>query len=227
MTSLLELNDSIIYGKKKKTVVPEITNDDLILFKRALQCSSKIKAVYNQTEDANSFFATFPDVKKVIGSRKCVECFYACKMDYYMAGIPAKLLYIVNKMVTESDKKYINVAMNTAVQLLKPYANCSFACDGEAYTLKDVIENVCGNSIKLINTSVRKIQVGKDWEVYIPDVSRVAIMPDGIAGMLSQEDCEHLSFNLDKGIMLGDIPMRTLGDRLGITKDDFDLRECV
>lgn len=225
--NLLEMNDAILYGKKKKTIVPVVTADDLTLFKKTIAMSARIKSMYEQTDDANSFFAIFPGVKQIVGAKKCVECFYACKLGYIMHGIPAKLVYVLTKMFNENGKQFVNKAMSTALPLLKPYVNCAFEYNEESYDLKDVIENICGQSVKLLNTSVRKVKSGSAWEVFIPVANRVAILPDGMADMLSQDDCERLSFDTNKGIVLNDIPVRTLGNRLGITRDDFDLRECV
>jgi hypothetical protein len=225
--NLLELNDAILYGKKKDTVVPTITEEDLKLFKRTVATSRIINSMFTNTDSADSFFSLCPDVKQIVGGKKCIDCFYACKLGYYMPGISTKLVYIVNKMFKENDKRFVNKAMNTAVPLLRPYVNCAFKYNEDTYTVKDVIENICGHPVQLLNSSVRKISVGDTSEVYIPDVERVALVPEGIAGMFSQDDCEQLSFNIDKGIMLNEWPIRTLGNRLGITRDDFDLRECI
>jgi hypothetical protein len=225
--NLLELNDAILYGKKKEVSIPVISSEDLQLFKRTIATSAYIKKLFESTDDANSFFAVCADIKQVVGAKKCVECFYACKTGFYMKGIPAKLVYILQKVVKEYGKDFPNMALNGSIQYIKPYVNCLFVVDDKQYDVKDVIENIYGKPIKLINTSVRKVDYGSTSEVYVSDVERVAIMPDGISGTMSQEDCEKLTYCTEYGIMLGDIPVRTLGNRLGITKDDFDLRECI
>ena len=225
--TLVEFNDILEYGEKKSTSVPVITQNDLELFQKTINMSIRVSNTYDNTDDANSFFALYPDVKKIVGSAICVECFYACKLGYFMHAIPSKLVYIVNKMLKENDRVYINKAINTAVQLLKPYVYCSFDYAGESYTVKDVIENLAGHSIKLITSSLHKVKVNDDWEVYIPDVDKIALLPDGIGGPISLEDCESLTFDKEKGIMLGDIPIRTIGNRIGLTRDDFDLRDCL
>lgn len=225
--NLLELNDAILYGRKKEISIPIISSEDLQLFKRTIAISAYNRKLFDSTDDANSFFAVCSDIKQIVGAKKCVECFYACKTGFYMKGIPAKLVYVLQKMTKEYGKEFPNVALNGSIQYIKPYVNCLFTVDNKQYDVKDVMENIYGKPIKLINTSVRKVAYGTVSEVYISDAERVAIMPGGISDTMSQEDCEKLTYSTEYGIMLGDIPVRTLGNRLGITKDDFDLRECI
>jgi hypothetical protein len=225
--SLIDLNNAIIYGKKKVTCVPKISNEDLILFKNTLAISALMTNVYNNTDDANSFFTVYPSVKQIIGTKKCVECFYACKLGYYIEGVPSKLVYIVNKIFKENDKRFVNKSLNTALPLLKPYVNCQFKGTNDDYTVKDIIENACGHSVKLLTPAELKVQVGTDWEVFIPNVERVALLSDELGSQFSYQDCERLEFKKDLGIVLGNIPIRTLNNKLGVVKDDFDLRECI
>lgn len=226
--NLLELNDAILYGEKTKIVTPKLSQDMLSTFQSLISSGQRIRMFYDQTDDVNSFFSLFPDVKQIVGTRVCVECFYACKLGYFMEGVPTKLTYIVQKMLSGEDNKlYVNRSMNAAVQLLTPYSNCEYEIAGECYTMKDVVENVVGSPIKLINSSVRKVKVRDVWEVFVPDANRVALLPDGIGSSLSMDDCENLRYVRDLGIALNDIPIRTLGNRVGIVRDDFDLRECV
>lgn len=225
--TLLELNDKIESSQKTKIEPVHYTQNDLELFNKTINTSVTIKAAYDQTDDANSFFAKFPDVRKIVGSKVCVECFYACKLGYYMQGIPTKLVYIVDKIFKEYDKEYVNVAMNAAIPLLSPYAISEFDYVGESYTLKDVIENFVGRSITLLTTSVPKVKVKDAWEVYIPTTKRVAILPDDIGSAISLDDCEKLDYDKDAGLVLQGIPLRTMGDRLGVTLSDYDLRQCV
>lgn len=168
--NLLELNDAILYGKKKEVSIPVISSEDLQLFKRTIATSAYIKKLFESTDDANSFFAVCADIKQVVGAKKCVECFYACKTGFYMKGIPAKLVYILQKMVKEYGKDFPNMALNGSIQYIKPYVNCLFVVDDKQYDVKDVIENIYGKPIKLINTSVRKVDYGSTSETYTSDV---------------------------------------------------------
>ncbi len=225
--NLLEMNDAILFGKKNTVEVPIPSKGNLDTFQSLINSGKSIKMFYDQTDDANSFFALFPDVRQIVGSKICVECFYACKVGYFMGGVPSKLLYIVTKMLSRNEAKvFVNRSINSAVQLLKPYMSNEYVLDGQKYTVKDVIENVAGAPVKLLNTSIRKTKVGQEWEVFIPEVNRVAILPAGLGELLSMTDCENLRYVRELGIVLHDVPIRVMGNRVGITTDDFDLRNC-
>ena len=192
--------------------------------------------VFESTDDSNSFFAVCPGVKKIVGAFKSVECFYATKLGYYMKNVPMRLVYILNKLNISHQAKYVNVALNSAIPLLSNYAKCKYTAeDGTELDIKSVIENVYGRSIKLINSSMRKVEYDDAVELYVPDekgkAGRVALLCPSMAKMLSPEDCEKVYYNHSLGITLrtnnGEIPIRTLGNRLGITRDEFDLRECI
>lgn len=225
--NLIELNDIILSKKKEHTDVYRVTDEDIELFQKVVFMEKSSKVLFEQVDDSNYFFGVYPDIKKIIGSNKCVECFYAIKLGRWMDGIPIKLQYILRKVFETYDRKYVNVGLNSAVGLLKNYASLSFDVDGEEYTIKDVIENVCNSTVKLLNSSVNKVQIGNVYEIYIPDAERVALIPYDIGSKLSYEDCDRLRFDIKTGITFRGIPIRTFGDRLGITKDDFDLRECI
>lgn len=225
--NLLELNDKILISKKKTVNVPTFSDDKLKEFKEIISISMNMKNSFQMLDDSNAFFKAFPDVKKVLGVKICTEIFYACKLGYYYEGVPAKLVYILQKAIVNHGKEYPNVTLNSAVNLLKPYACAQYKCNNNIVTVKDVLDNVFGYSVQLLTTAKTKIKPGLYWEVFIPDVERVAIMPDDIASMISYGDCDKLSFDFRKGIMLEDVPVRTMNGRVGITKNDFDLRECI
>lgn len=225
--NLLEFNDRVMISKKKTVSVPDFDNDKLIEFKELLAISPNMKNVFSAVDDSNAFFKMFPDVKKVIGAKICAEVFYACKLGYYYDGIPSKLVYILNKAVKNCGRDFANLTVNSAVNLLRTYASAQYRYDGSTICVKDVLDNVFGKSVDLLTTAKMKIKTGDVWEVFIPDVERVALMPDDIASMISYGDCDKLSFDINKGIMLGDVPVRTMNGRVGITRNDFDLRECI
>lgn len=225
--NLLELNEKLLVGKKKAVKVPKITDSHLTEFKSLLAISRNMSSNFEVLEDANAFFKMFPDVKKLIGAKLCVEVFYACKLGYMYEGIPNKLLYILTKALNQNNREFVNLALNSAVNLLKPYADSSFTCGEEVVTTKDVIENIVGHSVQLITSSTPKVKLRGYYEVYIPNVERIALFPIDIGDMLSYADCERLSFDIGKGIMLDDVPVRILNNRIGVTKDDFDLRDCI
>lgn len=224
--NLIEMNDKIMGGKKKTVKVASVSQEKLIEFKSLVSISKLAENAFEQLEDANAFYKMFPYIKKIIGTNICVEVFYACKMGHFYEGIPAKLTFILEKAVRTGDKSHVNAMLNPAVSLLRTYADASWKYDGKTITMKELIENITGEPVTLITSSTLKVQARDCWEVYIKDAERVALIPNDIATMFSYGDCEKLHFDIGKGIMLGDIPVRTLNNRIGITKDEFDLREC-
>ena len=224
--NLIEMNDKLLISKKKTVTIKEIPQEKLIEFKSLIAISKTVESAFETIEDANAFYKMFPYIKKLIGSNICVEVFYACKLGYFYSGIPAKLLFILNKAIRSGDRMHINATLNKAVNLLRTYCDSQWKTDENVITMKDVIENIVGEPVNLITSSTLKVQAKDCWEVYIKDAERVALVPNDIATMLSYGDCEKLQFDIGKGIVLGDVPIRTLNNRIGITKDDFDLREC-
>lgn len=224
--TLLEFNSKVMSQNKTLSKVPEITEEMLIKFQEVVHISNIIKSRFDSTDDANSFFAVFPSIKNACGTGVCTELFYACKLGFWMPGVPSKLVYIITKAFKECGKDFVNKAILSCLSLLRVYADCSFESDGEVLTVKDVIENLIGRPVTLLTDSVRKVDSGNGWEVFIPNVNRVAVIPSAIADMISYYDCDRLEFKKDLGIVLGDIPIRTFNNYIGIVKDDFDLREC-
>lgn len=227
--TLIELNDLMLVNNKRFEVkVPEVSQNDCDTFRRLVGSSKTVENVYNMTDDANSFFSMFPDIKKMFGDGVCVEVFYACKLKFVYDGVPSKLVYIVSKMLSECGNCNINTALNRTTSLLRPYVDHIYKVDGKEYTLKDVIENMTGFSIKLLTSSVRKVKSVNCFEVYVPNVERVALLPPDIAKLLPYSECAKIRYDRELGLVVGDdTVVRCLNGRLGITRDDFDLTNCV
>lgn len=240
--NLIDLNDRINLGNKANTLknVPkrtmdamstcrwvEITDDDILLFQSLLNISNDIVNTFNNTDDVNSFLSVFPDIKEICGSNVVVECFYAVKLGYYVKGVPTKLLYILKKAFEKEESvKYPNTILARCIGLIKPYTMKFYETDTGKVTLKDIIENFTGYTIKLLTDSTTLVKTNGYYELWVPDAERVAILPEDIAKMLSEDDCDNIRFDLSKGLVLHDIPLRTFNGRIGITHDEFDLREC-
>lgn len=226
--NLIEMNDRLLVNKDRRQVtVPEATQEKCDLFRRLVESSKTATNMFNSLEDANAFFAIFPDLRKILGTGVCVEVFYACKLKYAYDGVPARLVYILNKAFTHGSQVHVNATLNTVTALLKPYVNDVYTVNGETATVKDIIENVLGRSVKLLTSSVRKVKATDCFEVYVPNVERVALLPPDIANMLPVAECEKIRFDREKGLVIDNVIIRTLNNRLGITRDDFDLIKCI
>lgn len=227
--NLLEFNDRLMVNKSRKVVtVPIVTQEDCDLFRSLVSTSKTVSDMYEATDDATAFFTAFPDIKKIIGTQKCVEVFYACKLTYVCDGVPCRLVYIVNKMFNESGRVTVNLAINRALNLLKKYVDDVYIIEGKEYTVKDVIENAAGFSVKLLTSSVPKVKATNCYEVYVANAERVALIPLDIAKMLPYDECEGIYFDRQLGLLMKNgTPLRCLNDRMGITRDDFNLVDCL
>lgn len=225
--NLLEFNDKVLISKKDTVNVPKFDKDKLIEFKELIAIDDRIVNTFEHIDDSNAFYKIYPDVKKVLGAKICVEVFYACKLGFYYDGVSSKLVYILSKAIKDYGKDYPNLTINTAIKLLKTYAGAQYKYNGDIIGVKDILDNLFGRNIQLLTSAKKKVKAGDCWEVYIPGIERVALMPEDIASMISYGDCDKLSFDINTGIMLGDIPVRTLNGRVGIVRDDFDLRQCI
>ena len=227
--NLIELNEKIMSSSgKKEVIVPPITDDDVSTFVKILSISSTIKDAANAYDDANSFFKAYPHIRDVVGKGKCVEVFYGYKLGVAYCEIPNKLAYIIKMARNEENNEELpNVALARVVNLLKTYADSSYKTESGVLTVKSIIDNVYGRDVKLLTDGTRKVKNGSLWEIWVPDIERVAIVPEDIALMLSFDDLCSLHYDFKLGIALGDKPLRTFGDRIGITRNDFDLRECI
>lgn len=227
--NLLEFNDQLLLTKGKQPVqVPTVQQEECDLFRGLIAASKTATDMYNGCDDANSFFSVYTDIKKMIGASICNEVFYACKLTYVYDGVPSRLVYIISKMISKCNTAYPNVAINRTYKLLSKYLSDVYIVGGQEFTVKDVIENMFGFGIKLITSSVPKVKSTNCYEVYVRDVERVALIPGDIARILPYAECEKLRFDRQVGIVMTDgTPLRCLNGRLGITKDDFDLTDCL
>lgn len=227
--NLIEFNDKLLVNKdRKKCSVQNITQEECDAFRQLTAASHAMGDLYGQIDDSTAFYKAYGQVAKIFG-RSAEDLFYACKMGYFYEGIPARLSYILRKAFAEAGATHhVNDTLNRCYHLLERYLDDIYEVDGEEFTLKDVIDNFAGAPVKLLTSSVRKVKTIDCSEVYVPNVARVALLPSDIANMLPYAECEKISFSKDMGLMIGeDIVVRCLNERIGVTRDDFDLRECV
>lgn len=226
--NLIEMNDKLLVNKAREYVnVPVITQELVDEFRRLINaCKSALNA-YNTVEDSGVFLTMYSGMKKIYGLDMATELFYASKLGFLYPGVPSKLVYILNKMVKDYGVVHVNDSLSRCVKLLSPFVGDVYTSGDTEVTVKDLIENFVGVPIKLLTSSVRKVKSTDCYEVYVPNVERVALLPNDIANMLPYSECAKITFEKDKGLVIGDIVVRTMNNRLGVTKDDFDLRGTI
>ncbi len=226
--NLIEFNDKLIVNnQRQKRTVPEVTQNDIDEFVQLMHSSRSLLNMYQTTEEFGDFIKVYPSIKKVYSIDLAEELFYASKLHYQYNGVPTKLVYIITKMFSTFGHNHVNDALSRSIKYLAPYLDDTYLVDGKEVTLKDVIEFFAKSQIKLLTSSVPKVKSLDCYEVYVPDADRVALLPNDIASKLPYADCEKIVFDKQKGLVIEDIIVRTMNGRLGITKDDFDLRQTM
>lgn len=213
--------------KQQKVEIIPVTSGSITLFDQILDMDDMIKATFDATESATKFYQIYPDIKEALKGQDYKSIFYAYKLGYAYTGVPNDLAYVLYKSLSGLGKKYVNTAIFGAFQYLKSYADTQWISEAGEFTLKDLIDNVYGKHASLITESNPIVKSDDSYELYVGNVDRVALLPDDIGKTISFDDAQKIEFDQDKGIMLGTIPLRTFNNRLGVTLDDFDLRECI
>lgn len=225
--TLLEMNAAITRADKV-VEYPEIPNDLLTTFAEILSISPAILSAAKEIEDSSVFYKMYPDIREVVGKTFASDVFYAYKVGYVYKGVPNKLCYIL-KLAKESEAGVDapNFGLSKVSKLLKKYAGQKYVCNGAELTVKDIMDNIYGKSVRLLTDGTRKTMNGTFWEVYVPEVDRVLLLPDDIGKVLTFDDCCSLQWDPDVGVISNGKALRFFNNRVGITTDDFDLRESV
>lgn len=223
----IEFYDKIVNGKGIEVDYPVITNDDVRKFYELLQVNDSIKLAADKTESSVAFYTAFPDIKKLIGAPIASEVFYAYKLGFIYSGVPNKLVYILYKAFKETDMKYPNLILWKAFKDVKSFVDRVYVSDKGKFTFKTILENVYGSSANIISSTTYKCLNNDVYEIFIESEDRIALVPKDIGDCLSEEDCRAITYDPALGLVLNETPIRRLNGRLGITFDDFDLREVI
>lgn len=225
--TLIEMNELMLNGEKKEVNYPVASDDLLYTFSEILGISPAIVSAVNDFEDSDAFFKTYADIREIIGTKFASDIFYAYKLGFYYHGVPGKLCYVVSKIKEFDGGETPNTAIKAASKLLTKYVGNVYTSEHGSYTVKDVIDNIFGKSVELLTDGKRIVNNGKCYEAYVSDIDRVVILPDDIGKSLTFDECYSLSFDKNIGVLCNGEALRFRNNRVGITKDDFDLRECV
>lgn len=225
--TLLEMN-AMIMRSDKVVEYPDIPDSLLSTFAEILSISPAILSAAKEIEDSAVFYKMYPDIREVIGKTFASDVFYAYKVGYVYKGVPNKLCYIL-KLAKESDAGLDapNLGLSKASKLLRKYIGQVYSCNGVELTVKDIVDNVYGKSVRLLTDGTRKVRNGSFWEVYVPGIDRVLLLPSDIADSITFDDCCSLQWDPNVGVVSNGTALRFFNHRVGITTDDFDLRESV
>lgn len=223
-TTYVDFTKNISYKRERKLFkdpATEKTSKALKDFIEILSVSPDlVKVAVDNTDDAKEFYKKFP-VFEEIGS-KDEEAFYEFKLGKKIDGVPSRLVYILQRAIDVYGTEYPNLTLQSVYKSLVMYDDYYFINNGEEILLSDIIYFMFKHKFDLL--TARRLRSGV--EVYIPNADRVALIPKDILskveGTVQWDTDKGLMGNVDKQFVI----LRTVGDRLGVTGDDFDLRKA-
>ena len=223
-----ELTHEILKGEKKLQVVEPVTQEDFDFFNELLSIDDSTKNDFDCGDNANGFFKAYPDIKKAIGAERAANVFYARKLGYSCECIPNKLMFLLMSAIKEyNGTNTPNLILERVGTSIRQYANVEWKNGESIFTFKDVLDNAFGRSVNIITEYNSIVTNGDFTELYVENVDRVAVLSKDIGSLISYDDARNVRFDVDNGLMLGEYPLRCFKGRLGITMDEFDLRECI
>lgn len=210
--------------RKADTVkkVQEVTPDMQRKWKEVLSAIPHIRQRFELYEEDKDFFGEFPGFEEA--GIKSQELFYQNKLGYHIEGIPSKVVYILQKAVKEIGTDAPNTALYSVYGILFPFAYNKYEHKGEELNLLDIVFAIFKHKFEPL-TNRRK---SYNEEFYIYGENLIAILPKNI-----QEEVRGKDIKFDKKIGLyieenGERQLlRLMNGRIGVTRNDLDLRECI
>lgn len=229
--TLLELNE-VLRGnydgqEETKRGVPTVEQKEVEEFLKMFSIEESIKTVFDMTENYVEFYNVFPWMKLCFSPIKAKELFYAAKTEILYQDVPPTIIFLFKKAIQQFEGKYVNLAISKIERkMLYPYLKDGILPDDITYN--DVLDNIVGRKVKLIRESCPCVNVDGVTELYVSNVDSVALVPtEMLAEVTDLEGLVSAYYDKEKGIMIKDIPIRTFGGRIGLTRNDFDLRSCL
>ena len=228
--NLLEVNKIVEgrYDDDTATGTPAvaITQDDLYNFNLLLDIDRKYReeGLY-LTNSHTEFYNAFELFDAVVEDELKEELFYAAKLGFFIKGVPSRLVYLLQLAIRKyTYPNYALAAIDRRV--LAKYLKRGVLADG--ITIKDVIENLLGKSYQPLTEYTRAACYDDVAEVFVENTDRVMLVRKEFFEYFSnREDAKTVTYVKDEGVKVQDKLVRTLGNQLGITADEYDLRECM
>lgn len=222
MSSLLEINDMFkLKGLANDTVTELSTIEEVQDFKQLLLLSPAIEKNFLSTSSAVEFFKSAPELQKGLSKVKKMDLFYAAKSDMLLEKVPSYIVYFINQAYKKCNYPNLTVS-RLSLSLIKEFISML----PEGISLLNVLENIAGQRAELFNSAVRKTEFKGVYELYIPNIDKVAIIPKAIADEINTiDDYQSVQYVKGVGVCLGSIPLRVFNGALGIVCNEFNLLE--
>jgi hypothetical protein len=224
VTTYVDFTKNISYKRERKLYKDPYTDKTKKALENFIEILSVsqdlVKSALDNTDDAKMFYKMFPVFEEI--DCKDEEAFYEFKLGYKIDGVPSRLVYILSCAIKKYGTEFPNMTLQSVYRSLVIYDDYYFVNNGEEILLSDVIYFMFKYKFDLL--TARRLRTGV--ETYIPNADRVALIPDDMI----QETSKEISWDIDKGLVAAKggsvVILRTVGNRLGVTTDDFDLRKA-
>lgn len=201
-----------------------VTQEELNEFRQYLAIDPAYLEALNNTANSDEFFNACP-LFQAIPKDLREDLFYAVKLGFTYKNVPSRLVYLLRIALREAKSPNLAIEMLNNAQFHK-YLKASALPEG--VTVKQIMSNLLGHDFKTFTNARKRVEYKGFYEYYVADADRVLILPEDIAKQVSsREDINGLNYKPDVGVCLYDKPLRFFNGRLGITTDEFDLRECI
>lgn len=204
--------------------VSRITAEEFSEFKSLLSYDDAYLVGLKHTESADEFYEAFEIFRECVPDEKKEELFYGMKLGYILEGVPSKLIYILRKAMHEKPTPTLAMqSINPLVwQSLLRYRLPQGTC------IHDIMDELHGDRVMLINPACRMIEYEDFAEIYVENVDRIVLVPADITRFVCDpRDLMRVQYLPGRGVCVGDAPLRTMNNRVGVTLDEFDLREAI
>lgn len=223
---ILEAHDYII-GKRftKKVKEPVRCTQEMIdNFIEACKSSSTAAVNLKILESAKAFYDCEKVVAKLIPVAEREEVFYAMKAEKFSPIIPAKFLFLFNKVKEQLESFNLLTVGLTSGDINTLFAEGTLA---EGYSVRDVIKSLYQKEFEPVSESVRGIQIKDYWEVCIEKENVIIFIPDKLRARLSDDDLEEITIGKDALMVYGK-PLRFLSsDYYGVVRNLLDMRKMI
>lgn len=210
--------------RKADTVkkIPEVSEEMRKAWKEVLSAIPHVKQRFELYDEDKDFFGEFPDFDK--SGIKSQELFYQNKLGYYIDGVPSKVVYILQKAVREVGTDTPNTALYSVYGILLPFAYNKYAHGSDELNLLDITFSIFKHKFEPLTSRRRSY----NDEFYVYDDNLIAILPKNIQEQVKGKD---IKFDKKLGLYVEEDGnkslLRLMNGRIGVTRNDLDLRESI
>jgi hypothetical protein len=193
--------------------------EDYNVWEELLYSSTGAPRLLQVTESSSQFFQLEPDIAQYVPKKSRDEMFYALKNGFFSPCVPAKCLYLVNKI-------YNTHRLCNLVPKLLPKEVFAKNYLAGGFTLLDVIATLCDKRYTPLARHMLSSSYGDHHEVYVNATDMIAAIPADIASKLSEEEIFQMEVDND-GLKIKGVYIAFMGGRHGACNSKYDLRKLV